>query len=77
MSRFRFTLDKVRIDPMSHIRMVKHAKENAHFKAFGLLYGALYDDAAEVTAVVPFPVNKPVLVEEDNKDQANNTAPLV
>ena len=62
MSRFRFTLDKVILDPICHIRLVKHAKENAYFKASGLLYGAMYDDLAEVTGVVPFPVNKPSAV---------------
>ena len=70
MSKLRFTLDKVVIDPVAHIRLVRHANENASFKAFGLLYGAMYDDLAEITGVVPFPVNKPTVVEEENKEAA-------
>lgn len=67
MSKIKFTLDKIIIDPAVHIRLVRHAKENASFKAFGLLYGAMYDDLADVTGVVPFPVHKPVQLDEDSK----------
>ena len=53
--RVNFTLKKIKIDPICHIQILRHAEEFENKHASGQLYGALYDDEAEVTNVMAFP----------------------
>ena len=50
-----FELRRIRIDPVCHMQLVRHAEEyQQKSNVWGQLYGALYDGEAEVTGVLPF-----------------------
>lgn len=53
--RLNFELKKINISPTVHIQLVRHAEEFQNRYASGQLYGALYDDEAEITSILPFP----------------------
>lgn len=54
--RLQFSLNKVKIDPVCHIQLLRHAEEfQGRNNIYGQLYGALYDDEAEITGILPFP----------------------
>lgn len=54
--RLQFQLKKVKIDPVCHIQILRHAEEfQQHHNIYGQLYGALLDDEAEVTSVMSLP----------------------
>lgn len=54
--RLQFELKKIKIDPVCHLQILRHAQEFQHHNnIYGQLYGALLDDEAEVTSVMPLP----------------------
>ena len=54
--RLQFQLNKINIDPVCHVQLVRHAEEfHQKNNIYGLLYGALYDDEAEVTSILSLP----------------------
>jgi hypothetical protein len=45
--RLQFQLKKIKIDPVCHIQILRHAEEfQQHTNIYGQLYGALLDDEA-------------------------------
>ncbi|CAM6000225.1 unnamed protein product [Sphagnum balticum] len=63
--RLQFQLKKVRIDPVCHIQIVRHAEEfQSRNNIYGQLYGALYDDEAEVTSIMSLPDGEKSTKEE-------------
>ena len=42
--RLQFSLNQIKLSPVSHIQIARHAEEYQNRYATGLLYGALYDD---------------------------------
>lgn len=63
--RLQFQLNKIKIDPSCHIQIARHAEEYQNKSATGLLYGALYDDEADITSILPFPDSESMLSRED------------
>ncbi len=57
MMRLQFQLEKIKIDPVCHIQLVRHAEEFQNkSNIYGQLYGALLEEmVAEVTSVLPLP----------------------
>lgn len=55
--RLQFQLEKIKIDPVCHIQLVRHAEEFQNkSNIYGQLYGALLEEmVAEVTSVLPLP----------------------
>ena len=53
--RLKFNLNRINIDPVCHINIVRHAEELENKHVSGQLYGALYENQAEVTNIMPFP----------------------
>lgn len=53
--RLQFELKTVKISPVCHIQLVRHADEFKGKYATGQLYGALYEDEAHITNIMPFP----------------------
>lgn len=53
--RLRFELNAIEIDPVCHIQINRHAEEYHNKNVTGLLYGALYEDKAHITNILPFP----------------------
>ena len=53
--RLQFELKHIRVDPTCHIQLTRHAEEYSNKHVTGLLYGALYDDEASITSILPFP----------------------
>ena len=50
-----FQLKRIRIDPVCHIQLVRHAEDyQQKANVWGQLYGALLNDEAEVTSILPF-----------------------
>jgi hypothetical protein len=45
--RLQFQLNKIKIDPVCHVQILRHAEEFQHRpNIYGQLYGALLDDEA-------------------------------
>ena len=63
--RLQFELKQIRVDPTCHIQLTRHAEEYGNKNVTGLLYGALYDDEAAVTSILPFPDSETLLTRED------------
>ncbi len=63
--RLNFELKKINISPVVHIQILRHADEFENKYASGELYGALYDDEAEVTNILPFPEKEKMQTKED------------
>lgn len=55
LMRLQFPLKKVKISPVCHIQINRHAEEMRGRYAIGLLYGCLFDDEAHVTSILPYP----------------------
>lgn len=53
MSRLKFHLKKIRIEPLVHLRILRHATQCGESEATGQLYGMYDDQVAEVTNVMP------------------------
>ena len=54
--RLQFQLKKIKVDPVCHIQILRHAQEfQQRPNIYGQLYGALYDDEAEITSVMAYP----------------------
>lgn len=63
--RLQFQLNKIKIDPVCHVQLLRHAEEFQHRNNInGQLYGALLDDEAEVTSVLPLPDGEKTTKEE-------------
>lgn len=62
MSRLKFELKKIRIDPLVHLRMLRHANEHYQEEPSGQLWGILYDQVAEVTNILP-------IVDTDDREE--------
>jgi hypothetical protein len=63
--RLQFELKKIKIDPVCHLQILRHAEEFQHHNnIYGQLYGALLDDEAEVTSVMPLPDGEKSTKEE-------------
>lgn len=63
--RLNFELKKINISPVVHIQILRHADEFENKYASGELYGALYDDEAEVNNILPFPEKEKMQTKED------------
>lgn len=55
--RLQFQLAKIKIDPVCHLQLLRHAEEfQQKNNIYGQLYGALLEDmTAEVTSILPLP----------------------
>ncbi len=53
--RLEFNLKQIRITPACHIHLARNAEEYQGRYATGELYGALFDNQAEITSILPFP----------------------
>lgn len=63
--RLQFQLKKIKIDPVCHVQILRHAEEfQQRANIYGQLYGALLDDEAEVTSVMPLPDGEKSTKEE-------------
>jgi len=63
--RLQFQLKKIKIDPICHVQILRHAEEfQQKANIYGQLYGALLDDEAEVTSVMPLPDGEKSTKEE-------------
>jgi hypothetical protein len=64
--RLQFQLNKIKIDPVCHIQLVRHAEEfQQKNNIYGQLYGALLEDmTAEITTILPLPDGEKTTKEE-------------
>ena len=53
--RLQFKLNQIKIEPSCHIQLTHHAEEYLNKNVTGILYGALLDDGASITSILPFP----------------------
>lgn len=53
MSRLKFQLKKIRIEPLVHLRILRHATQSGEAEVTGQLYGMYDDQIAEVTNIMP------------------------
>lgn len=53
--RLQFQLNRIKVSPVCHIQINRHAEEFRGRYAIGHLYGSLYDDEGHVTNVVAYP----------------------
>ena len=53
--RLQFELKSIKISPVCHIQLARHADEFKGKYATGQLYGALYEDEAHITNIMAFP----------------------
>ena len=73
--RLQFQLNKIKIDPVCHLQLVRHAEEfQQKNNIYGQLYGALLEDmTAEVTSVLPLPDGEKTTKEElETMEQRND-----
>lgn len=63
--RLQFSLKRVKLSPVTHIQIARHAEEYQNKYVTGQLYGALYEDEADITNIMPFPDSDKMSTKEE------------